>query len=130
MYPKRRFSAAVVSLAGLAWMSLVAVPKAVGQSDKNLYVVTHVDVTGGSNLAEPIRLVREFVADSRQDAGVVRFEAFQQEGHPNHFTIYEVWQTRKAFDAHSAAEHTKRFRQALQPVLGSPFRERLHKLVP
>jgi quinol monooxygenase YgiN len=69
------------------------------------------------------------VDDSRKDPGAVRFEAFQQEGHPNHFTIFEVWQTRKAFDAHLAAEHTKRFRQALQPMLGSPFRERLHTLV-
>jgi quinol monooxygenase YgiN len=126
----RRILFAVVSLAGLAWISLVAVSKAAGQADKGLYVVTHVDVAGGGNLAEPTRLVHEFVADSRQDAGIIRFEAFQQEGHPNHFTIFEVWQNRKAFDAHCAAEHTKRFRQALQPVLGSPFRERLHKLVP
>lgn len=126
----RRIIPAAVCIAGLAWMSLAAIPKAAAQSDKNLYVVTHVDVIGGGNLAEPIRLVREFVADSRQDPGVIRFEAFQQEGHPNHFTIFEVWQTRKAFGAHLAAEHTKRFRQAVQPMLGSPFRERLHTLVP
>lgn len=126
----RRIIRAVCSVAGIAWMCVVAVPKAVAQADKGLYVVTHVDVAGGGNLAEPLRLVREFVADSRQDAGVIRFEAFQQEGHPNHFTIFEVWQSRKAFDAHSVAEHTRRFRQALQPMLGSPFRERLHRLTP
>ena len=127
----RQNVAAVVSLAGLAWISLVAVPKATGQADKTVYVVTHVDVIGsGGNLAEAIRLVKEFVADSRQDPGAVRCEALQLEGHPNHFTIFEVWQTRKAFDAHTAAEHTKRFRQALQPILGSPFRERLHSVTP
>jgi quinol monooxygenase YgiN len=126
----RRILSAAVSLAGLAWMSLLAVPTIAGPADKGFYVVTHVDVVGGGNLAEPVRLVKEFVADSSRDAGVIRFEAFQQEGHLNHFTIFEVWDSRKAFDAHCAAEHTKRFRQALQPVLGSPFRERLHKLVP
>jgi quinol monooxygenase YgiN len=121
---------AIAGIAGFVWISLVAVPIAGAKADDSVYVVTHIDVAGGSNLAEPVRLVKEFVADSRQDAGVIRFEAFQQEGHPNHFTIYEVWQTRKAFDAHLAAEHTKRFRQALQPMLGSPLRERLHRLVP
>lgn len=127
----RRILIAAVGLAGIAWMSLVSVPPAAGQGDRNFYVVTHVDVIGsGGNLAEAVRLVKEFVADSRQDPGVVRFEAFQQEGHANHFTIFEVWQTPQAFEAHSAADHTRRFRQALQPMLGSPFRERLHHLAP
>jgi quinol monooxygenase YgiN len=122
---------AIASIAGLVCISLVAVPKAAGRADESLYAVTHVDVIGsGGNLAEAVRLVREFVDASRKDPGAVRFEAFQQEGHPNHFTIFEVWQTRKAFEAHSAAEHTRRFRQALQPMLGSPFRERLHRLTP
>jgi quinol monooxygenase YgiN len=122
---------AAARIAGFAWMSLIAVPNLAAQAGQSFYAVTHVDVIGsGGNLAEAVRLVREFVADSRQDAGVIRFEAFQQEGHANHFTIFEVWQSRQAFEAHSAAEHTKRFRQALQPMLGSPFRERLHSLVP
>jgi len=128
----RAILTAIASLAGLAWITLVAiVPNAAGRANENLYVVTHVDVIGsGGNLAEAIRLVREFVDDSRKEAGVVRFEALQQEGHPNHFTIFEVWQTRKTFEVHLAAEHTQRFRQALQPMLGSPFRERLHRLTP
>ncbi|HEV3329370.1 MAG TPA: putative quinol monooxygenase [Bryobacteraceae bacterium] len=122
---------AAARIAGFAWISLIAVPNLAAQAGRSFYAVTHVDVIGsGGNLAEAVRLVREFVADSRQDAGVIRFEALQQEGHANHFTIFEVWQSRQAFEAHSAAEHTKRFRQALQPMLGSPFRERLHNLVP
>jgi quinol monooxygenase YgiN len=122
---------AAARIAGFAWISLIAVPNLAAQAGRSFYAVTHVDVIGsGGNLAEAVRLVREFVAGSRQDAGVIRFEALQQEGHANHFTIFEVWQSRQAFEAHSAAEHTKRFRQALQPMLGSPFRERLHNLVP
>jgi quinol monooxygenase YgiN len=59
----------------------------------------------------------------------VRFEVLQQD-RPNHFTIIEVWQSKEAFDAHTASEHTKRFREKLAPRLGSPFDERLHNLVP
>ena len=118
-------------LIGLVWFSLSPATPAAGPKNRNLYVVTHVDVIGtGGNLAEAIRLVKEFVAGSRMDPGVVRFEAIQLEGHPNHFTLLEEWQSPQAFDAHLAAEHTRKFRQALQPMLGSPFRERLHHLVP
>jgi len=121
----------VAVLGMLAWISLASVPRIAAQTKGEFYAVTHVDVIGaGGNLAEAVRLVKEFVIDSRMDAGAVRIEAFQQEGHANHFTIYEVWQSRKAFEAHLTAEHTKRFRQALQPMLGSPFRERLHRLLP
>jgi len=98
---------------------------------KNIYVVTHVDIAGTPAIvAEATRLLREFSADSQKDQGVVRFELLIQDGRLNHFTIVSVWQTREAFEAHAGAEHTKRFREKIQPMLGSPFDERLHSLVP
>ena len=97
---------------------------------KILYGVTHVDIAGrGEVLDQATSLIREFEADSRKDPGVVRFEVLQQDGHPNHFTIFEVWETRQAFEAHLAAPHTRHFREKLQPLLGSPFRESLHRLL-
>lgn len=117
-------------LAMIAVLGLTAPSGVAAGNDKNLYVVTHVDIAGGGNLlAEATSLIEEFAADSRQDPGVVRFEVLRQEGHANHFTIYEVWQTRQAFEAHVAAAHTKRFREKLQPMLGSPYREGLHRLL-
>jgi quinol monooxygenase YgiN len=101
-----------------------------GQSaGQAVYVVTHVDVTPNYT-ADATKMLREFAADSRKDAGVVRFEILQQDSRANHYTIVEVWRTRDAFETHSAAEHTKRFREKLQPMLGSPFDERLHSLLP
>ena len=98
---------------------------------KNVYVVTHVDIAGTPAIvAEATRLLREFSADSQKDPGAVRFELLIQDGRLNHFTIVEVWQSREAFEAHSGAEHTKRFREKIQPMLGSPFDERLHTLLP
>jgi quinol monooxygenase YgiN len=114
--------------ASLVFLGGVLIPQAAAQQP--LYAVTHVDIAGtGAFLDKAITALREFQADSQKDPGVVRFELLQQEGHPNHFTIYEVWQTRKAFEAHLAAEHTKHFRQQVQAMLGSPFRERLSKIV-
>src|SRR6185295_7288389 len=103
-------------------------------ASKSVYVVTHVDIIGGQgpaggNLAQAIKWLQEFAVDSRKDPGNIRFELLQQDSRLNHFTIIEVWQTREAFDAHSAAAHTRTFRERVQPMLGSPFDERLHGLV-
>ncbi len=100
------------------------------RESKNLYAITHVDIGGrGDILTQATELIQQFAADSRKDPGVIRFEILQQDGHPNHFTIYEVWQTRQAFETHLAAPHTRQFREKLQPLLGSPFREQLLRLL-
>lgn len=94
-------------------------------------MVTHVDIAGTPEIiAEATKLLREFSADSRKDPGAVRFELLLQDGRLNHFTIVSVWKTREAFEAHTSADHTKRFREKIQPMLGSPFDERLHSLLP
>ena len=95
--------------------------------NKNVYVVTHVDLaTNGERLAAATKVLQEFAAESQKDPGDIRFELLVQDGRLNHFTIVEIWQTREAFEAHASAEHTKRFREKIQPVMGSPFDERLH----
>jgi quinol monooxygenase YgiN len=127
-----RSALAGMVLFGLTLFSSAVVRKAPAQTPgSNVYVVIHVDIAGTpAMVADATRLLRELSADSRKDPGVVRFELLIQDGRLNHFTIVEVWQTREAFEAHAAAEHTKRFREKIQPLLGSPFDERLHALVP
>jgi quinol monooxygenase YgiN len=99
------------------------------QAGKPLYVVTHVDIAPGpAGLGEPIKMLQDYAADTRKDAGCTRVEIYQQDRR-NHFTVVEVWQTREAFEAHTAAEHTKRFREKINSSLGSPFGERLHSLL-
>jgi quinol monooxygenase YgiN len=117
---------------GLVWMSGLAVQKASAQQGGNrLYAVTHVDIIGGGgNLDEAIKLMQEYVADSQKDPGAVRIELLQHEKRRNHFSLIEVWQNKEAFEAHTASAHTKQFREKLHPLLGSPFDERLHSLLP
>lgn len=114
-------------------MSGLAVHKASAQpgTSNRLYAVTHVDIIGGGgNLDEAIKLMQEYVADSQKDPGAVRIELLQHEKRRNHFSLVEVWQNKDAFEAHTAAAHTKQFREKLHPLLGSPFDERLHTLLP
>jgi quinol monooxygenase YgiN len=100
----------------------------VSAQDSKLYVVTHVDLTPNYT-ADGTPLLQKFASDSRKDKGVVRFELLVDVSRKNHFTIVSVWENQAAFDAHLEANHTKQFREKLQPMLGSPFDERLHSIM-
>lgn len=99
-------------------------------ADERLYVVTHIDVLGQNGAAEAAKMLHQFAIDSRNDPGSLRFEVLRDPDRLNHFTMVEVWRTRRDFESHLAASHTRAFREKLQPMLGSPFDERLHKLLP
>jgi quinol monooxygenase YgiN len=97
--------------------------------ERQLYVVTYVDVYPNF-AAEASKLLDQFAADSRKQAGSVRFEVLRDVARQNHMAIVEVWQNRQTYEAHLTADHVKRFRERLQPMLGSPFDERLYNLIP
>lgn len=58
-----------------------------------------------------------------------RFDALTQGNRANHMTLVEAWADRKAFDDHIVAGHEKRFREALGPMIGSLYDERLYTLI-
>ena len=95
---------------------------------KSVYVVTIIDVIPSPGGLGPVdALLRQLAADSRKEAGCTRFEVVRQQGRPNHYMILSLWHSQADFDAHTAAAHTRAFREKLQPSLGSPFDERLHE---
>jgi quinol monooxygenase YgiN len=91
-----------------------------------VYVVTHVDVPPPSK-DQCVSLLKTLVEDSRREAGVARFEVFQQTSRPNHFSVVEVWNDRNAYTGHITAAHTKKFREQLTPMSGALYDERLYK---
>jgi quinol monooxygenase YgiN len=113
-------------------MVLAALPfagrvRAQGANDK-VYVVTHVDLT--PNFAvEGTKALQQYVVDSRKDSGLIRMELLQDNARTNHYTVVSVWENSKAFEAHEGTEHSKRLRDKIQPMLGSPFDERLHRMM-
>ena len=96
--------------------------------DTKLYVVSHIDAEP-QYTKDALQLLKTFASDSRKDPGVVRFELLQDNSRKNHYTLVEVWENQAAYDKHLEAEHTKQFREKLQPMLGSPFDERLHHIM-
>jgi len=96
---------------------------------QQLHVVTYVDVYPNF-AAEAATLLSQMAVDSRKEAGFVRLDVLRDTSRSNHFAIVEVWQTRQAFDAHTAAAHVRAVREKLQPSLGSPYDERLYNALP
>jgi quinol monooxygenase YgiN len=112
----------------MLWFAALLTMQAQNPQER-LYVVTHVDLMPPF-AEEGGKLLSEFAAQARRDPGAVRFEVLVEPARRNHLTLVTVWESREAFDRHLAAEHTRAFRQRLQPMLGSPFDERLHVQLP
>jgi quinol monooxygenase YgiN len=105
----------------------VAAPKGRLPADA-LYVLTHVDVFP-VHKDQAIELVKGQADAARKDDGNLRYDVVQWDGHPNHFTLIEVWRDRKAFDASVTPPHNKEFRDKLTPLEGALYDERLYQAV-
>lgn len=120
----RVWAVLVLVCCGVAGQALAQEP---GAPDR-IYVVTHADLLG-PNVPAGKKLLQQYVADSRKEKGCVRIEVYEQVSRLNHHMIVEVWESQQAFDAHIAAAHTVQFRHELDPMLGSPYDERLHHIL-
>jgi len=89
---------------------------------QTVFVITHVDVSPSPQVA---MLLQRLAEDSRKDEGNLRFDVLLHTMRSNHFTVIEAWRNRDALNAHTAAQHTRQYREALGPLLGSPLDERL-----
>jgi quinol monooxygenase YgiN len=88
-----------------------------------LFVIAHVDVAPNTQAPELLRRVAE---RSRGEQGNARFVVLQHLQRGNHFTVVEQWRSETALDEHVAAQHTREYRDALQPLTGSPLDERVY----
>jgi quinol monooxygenase YgiN len=100
------------------------VPQAFGA----VYAVTHVDVIPPQK-DNAIVALKALGEASRAAAGNVRFEIVQQTNRPNHFTVFEVWRSREAFDANGMSAHQREFRDKLAGMAGALYDERLYEIL-
>ena len=95
------------------------------RADSPVVTVIHIDAMPQFAGAAAALLIG-FRSDSLRDPGAKAFQVLQEVDRPNHFTLVEAWNTRKDYESHNIAAHTRHFRDELQPMLGSPFDERIH----
>jgi quinol monooxygenase YgiN len=97
-------------------------------SPETLFIVTHVDVPPPRREETEILLKSE-AEQSRSDPGNTRYDVFQQSARLNHFTVVSAWDKESSFSSHERTPHTRAFREALGPMLGALYDERLYKTV-
>jgi quinol monooxygenase YgiN len=93
-----------------------------------VYGVTHVDVIPPQK-DNAIVALKALGEANRAAGGNVRFEIVQQTNRPNHFTVFEVWRSREAFDANSMSAHQREFRDKLAGMAGALYDERLYEIL-
>jgi quinol monooxygenase YgiN len=100
------------------------VPAAAGA----IYGVTHVDVIPPQkdNAIVALKVLGEA---NRAAGGNLRFEIVQQTNRPNHFTVFEMWRSREAFEANSMSAHQREFRDKLSQMAGALYDERLYEVL-
>jgi len=100
------------------------VPVAAGAT----FGVTHVDVIPPQkdNALAALKVLGEA---NRAAAGNLRFEVVQQTNRPNHFTVFEMWRSREAFETNSMSAHQREFRDKLSPMAGALYDERLYEIL-
>jgi quinol monooxygenase YgiN len=70
--------------------------------------------------------VKQLADAARKDETTLRFDVTQSVKSPlSHMTLYGGWVSRKAFDDFEASAYGRRFRDAIGPLLGSPYDDRL-----
>lgn len=94
-----------------------------------LHVVTHVDVIPPFK-DQAAAAIKQLAEASMKQPGAVQYQALVQTNRANHFQLLETWTDRAAFEAHVAAAPTRAFRDAIQSGVGSPYDERLCKVLP
>jgi quinol monooxygenase YgiN len=113
----------------LAWLIAALLPfvavtaHAEDAAEATVYVVTYIEVAPATRTTDATAL-RQLVAASRKEAGVIRYEAFQRNAPSNQFAIIEVWKDQQAYDAHAASAPVKAFHQQIEPHLIAPIDER------
>lgn len=65
-------------------------------------------------LEEALKVITELVEKTRQEAGCIKYEVYQDDKDSNHLILLEEWESQAILDKHSASDHFK----ALVPKIG------------
>ncbi len=97
-------------------------------STRSVMTVTHVDFVGAKK-DDGLAALKQLSTDSAKEAGLQRFDIWQQTNRPNHITLIEGWSGMSTLEAHEKAEPSRKFREALLPMGGALFDQRIFRVI-
>jgi quinol monooxygenase YgiN len=91
-----------------------------------VYMQLHLDVFP-PGIEKTLAAARAAAEAARKDEGNLRYDVVKSVKPPlSHTTFIAAWRDRKAFDAYESSAYARQFRDAVGPLLGSPFDDRLY----
>jgi quinol monooxygenase YgiN len=91
-----------------------------------LFVLAHVDVDP-EDKAAGVRAIQALFLESQNEPDNFAFDVLNQSSRTNHFTLFEAWQSQTTFTAYKEQKLVRSFRNALLPIMGSIYEERLYR---
>jgi quinol monooxygenase YgiN len=89
----------------------------------------HLDVFP-PGLVPALAAVKQVAEAARKGEGNLRYDVVQSvKINTSHMTLFGTWQSRKAFDEYEMSAYGRHFRDAIGPLLGSPYDDRLYAIV-
>ena len=89
----------------------------------------HLDVFP-PGLVPALAAVKQVAEAARKGEGNLRYDVVQSvKINTSHMTLFGTWQSRKAFDDYEMSAYGRHFRDAIGPLLGSPYDDRLYAIV-
>jgi (4S)-4-hydroxy-5-phosphonooxypentane-2,3-dione isomerase len=91
-----------------------------------VYMQLHLDVFP-PGIDATLAAAKAVAEAARKGEGNLRYDVVRSVNPPqSHTTLLAAWQNRKAFDAYEDSAYARQFRDAVGPLLGSPFDDRLY----
>ena len=90
-------------------------------------LLVHVDVIP-TFLADYERIAKNYIDGTRGESGLLGLEVLQTlPPHTNHLTVIERWADAAALEAHQRTAAARTYREALNPMLGALYDERIYR---
>ena len=94
-----------------------------------VYMQLHLDVFP-PGLTPALAAVRQVAEAARKGEGNLRYDVVQSvKINVSHMTFFGAWVSRKAFDDYESSAYGRHFRDAVGPLLGSPYDDRLYATI-
>ena len=91
-----------------------------------IYMQLHLDVFP-PGIDQTIAAAKVAAEAARKGEGNLRFDMVKSVNAPlSHSTLIAAWQNRKAFETYENSVYARQFREAVGPLLGSPYDDRLY----
>lgn len=103
-------------------------PSCSGSKGGGLYVIAHVDIAGRDR-QQADGALRELARSVCAAPGHLAFHIWRQSDRGNHFDLVATWTSREQWAAFSAGAAAREFRRSVGPLLGSPYDERLYRVL-